>query len=128
MDEAKARLWEWIHVSGWAFVAWHDLFEIYEVPLGYGSVTHNVTQLELGGNMADKMNEFIPGVVEGQHEFYHVAPNSAVSRWWLVPGSSGSPNAHTPGVTDHPLGVRPRPGWYSSEGTPLSCDPREATR
>ena len=128
VDEAKARLLEWIHECGWAFVGWHDLFQIDEVPLGYGSVTHNVTQLELRGNMADKMNEFIPGVVDGQLAFCHVAPDSTVSRWWLVPGSPGSPTSHHPSVTDHRLGLTPRPGWYSSDGSPLPCDPREASQ
>lgn len=64
VDEAKARLWQWIHECGWAFVDWHDLFEVEEVPLGYGCVTHRVTQLALRGNMEDKMQQFIPGIVE----------------------------------------------------------------
>lgn len=128
VDDAKARLLQWIHECGWAFVAWHDLFQIEEVPLGYGCVTHNVTQIALRGNMADKMQEFIPGIVEGQQEFYRVAADGAVSRWWLVPGSPGSPNTHNPGVTDHPLGVTPRPGWHDANGSPLPCDPREASQ
>ena len=74
----------------------------------------------------DKMNEFLPGIVPGQREFYHVAPDGTVARWWLTPGIYG-PNSHNPQVTDHPLGTAPRPGWYDATGTPLPCDPSEAT-
>lgn len=120
VDEAKARLWQWIHECGWAFVAWHDLFQIEEEP-------PTVTQIALRGHIADKMNEFTPGIVPGQQEFYHVAPDGTVSRWWLVPLRYTS-NSHDPIVTDHPLGHHPRPGWHDSDGNPLPCDPREATQ
>ena len=66
VDEAKARLLQWIHECRWAFVAWHDLFQIDEVPLGFGCVRHHVTQLALRGNMEEKMQEFVPGIVWGQ--------------------------------------------------------------
>ena len=32
VDDAKARLWQWVHECGWAFVAWNDLCRIEEVP------------------------------------------------------------------------------------------------
>ena len=78
------------------------------------------------GHMADKMQAFIPGVVDGQQEFYHVAPDGTVARWWLTPGIFG-PTSHNPSVTDHPLGDTPRPGWHDADGNPLPRDPREAT-
>lgn len=62
VDDAKARLLQWIHECGWAFVEWHDLFQIEEVPLGRPVVT----QLALRGNMEEKMQEFVPGIVWGQ--------------------------------------------------------------
>lgn len=75
----------------------------------------------------DKMNEFVPGIVPGQAQFYHVAPDGTVSRWWLTPGRYTS-TVHHPSVTDHPLGDTPRIGWHDSVGTPIPCDPREATQ
>ena len=57
---------EWVHICGWAFVAWHDLFQIEEVPLGLGCINHKVRQIALRGNMEDKMNEFVPGIVWDQ--------------------------------------------------------------
>ena len=79
------------------------------------------------GHIADKMQEFTPGIVPGQQEFYHVSPDGTVARWWLVPLRYTS-NSHDPIVTDHPLGHHPRPGWHDSDGNPLPCDPREATQ
>ena len=76
-------------------------------------------------NIEDKMNEFLPGIVDNQREFYHVAPDGAVMRWWLVPGRYTS-TIHGP-ADDHPLGIAPRPGWHDGTGNPLPCDPREAT-
>jgi hypothetical protein len=35
VDETKARLLQWIRECGWTFVAWHDLFQIDDAPLGY---------------------------------------------------------------------------------------------
>ena len=77
-------------------------------------------------SIEDKMNEFVPGIVPGQMEFYHVAADGRVTRWWLVPGRHTS-TTHGP-AEDHPLGTAPRPGWYDATGTPLPCDPREATK
>lgn len=76
-------------------------------------------------NIEDKMNEFVPGIVPGQVEFYHVSPDGAVARWWLVPGRYTS-TVHGPAIA-HPLGTEPRPGWHDANGHPLLCDPREAT-
>ena len=76
--------------------------------------------------ITDKMNEFVPGIVPGQAQFYHVAPDGTVARWWLTPGRYTS-TVHHPSVTDHPLGDTPRPGWHDSEGNPIPRDPREAT-
>jgi hypothetical protein len=77
-------------------------------------------------NIEDKMNEFIPGIVEDQRRFYQVASDGSVTGWWLVP------NRYTSTISgptdDHPLGNTPRPGWYDEIGTPLPCDPREKTR
>lgn len=75
------------------------------------------------GHIADKMQEFIPGMVEGQLEFFHAAEDGAVTRWWIVPGSYG-PTIHGP-AADHPLGRNPVPGWYWRGGAPVGCDPRE---
>lgn len=76
-------------------------------------------------NIEDKMNEFLPGIVGGQREFYQVEADGAVTRWWLVPGR------HTSSIhgraDDHPLGTAPRPGWHDASGNPLPCDPREVT-
>jgi hypothetical protein len=47
VDDAKARLRQWADECGWAFVAWHDLFQIEEVPLGFGCVTHRVNQITM---------------------------------------------------------------------------------
>jgi hypothetical protein len=74
--------------------------------------------------ITDKMNEFVPGIVPGQVQFYHVAPDGTVARWWLTPGTFG-PTVHHPGVTDHPLGETPRPGWHDSEGNLMHKDPRQ---
>ena len=76
-------------------------------------------------NIEDKMNEFVPGIVDGQREFYHVAIDGAVTHWWLVPGRHTS-TIHGP-ADEHPLRDAPRPGWHDASGTPLSCDPREVT-
>ena len=76
-------------------------------------------------NIEDKMNEFVPGIVPGQMEFYHVAGDGRVTRWWMVPGRHTS-TTYGP-AEDHPLGTAPRPGWYDATGTPLPCDPREGT-
>ena len=76
-------------------------------------------------SMEDKMNEYVPGLVPGQVEFYHVAFDDAVTRWWLVPGRYTS-TIYGP-ADDHPLGTAPRPGWHDATGKPLPCDPREAT-
>ncbi|TKD25129.1 hypothetical protein FBT96_03840 [Rhodobacter capsulatus] len=73
----------------------------------------------------DKMNEFVPGIVDGQREFYHVAADGAVTRWWLVPGRHTS-TIYGP-ADGHPLGSAHRPGWHDATGNPLPCDPREAT-
>ena len=75
------------------------------------------------GNMEDKMNEFIPGIVPGQQEFYHVEDDGSVERWWIVPNTFG-PTIYHPSVTDHPLGDTPRPGWFDSDGKALSRNPR----
>ena len=75
------------------------------------------------GNMEDKMNEFIPGIVPGQQEFYHVEDDGMVVRWWIVPGTFG-PSIYHPSVTDHPLGDTPRPGWYDANGMAVSDNPR----
>lgn len=76
-------------------------------------------------NIENKMNEFVPGIVPGQVEFFHVSPDGAVTRWWLVPGRYTS-TVHGPAV-DHPLGTAPRSGWHDAIGNPHPCDPREAT-
>ena len=77
-------------------------------------------------NIEDKMNEFIPGIVDDQQEFYQVAGDGAVTHWWLVPRRYTSTIS---GPADkHPLGNSPCAGWYDEAGTPLPCDPREATR
>jgi hypothetical protein len=78
-------------------------------------------------SITDKMNEFAPGIVPGQAEFLHVAPDGTVARWWLTTGTYG-PTSHHPCVTDHPLGQHPTPGWHDATGNPLPCDPREATQ
>lgn len=75
-------------------------------------------------SIEDKMNEFAPGIVPGQVEYLHVAPDGAVTRWWLVPGF-GAPTIHHPGVTDHGLPGGTAPGWYLADGTPLPQDPRQ---
>lgn len=77
-------------------------------------------------SIEDKMNEFVPGIVPGQQEFYHVAGNSAVMRWWIVPGTFG-PTSHGP-ADNHPCGEGPRPGWYDADGKALPRDPREAAQ
>ncbi len=74
-------------------------------------------------SIEDKMNEFAPGIVEEQIEFFHVADDGAVTRWWLVPGRYTS-TIHGP-AESHPLGQDPRPGWYWRGGAPCECDPRE---
>jgi len=76
-------------------------------------------------SMEDKMNEFVPGIVPGQQEFYHVARGGAVTHWWLVPRRYSSTISGP--AKAHPLGNSPRPGWYDAEGHPLPHDPREAT-
>lgn len=76
------------------------------------------------GHMAAKMQEFLPGVVDGQQAFYHAAPDGTVTRWWLVPGRYTS-TSHLPDCTDHPVGDHPRPGWHDEHGRPLPRDPRE---
>ena len=77
-------------------------------------------------NIEDKMNEFVPGIVPGQQEFYHVAGDGAVTHWWIVPGRQTT-TIHGP-ADSHPCGEGPRPGWYDSNGKPLPCDPREAAQ
>ena len=42
-------------------------------------------------SLRDRMNEFVPGIVDDQEEFFHVAPGGAVTHWWLVPGKPGCP-------------------------------------
>lgn len=75
------------------------------------------------GNIEDKMNEFIPGIVDGQQEFYHVrADGGLVERWWIVPNTFG-PTIYGP-ADDHPLGSSPLPGWYDSDGKAVSVNPR----
>lgn len=83
-----------------------------------------MTKRTTKGHMTDKMGEFLPGVVEGQQKFYHVAPDGTVARWWLVPGRYTS-TSHLRDCTDHPLGDHPRPGWHDEHGNPLPRDPRE---
>lgn len=73
--------------------------------------------------MADKMQQFVPGIVPGQRLFYHVAATGTVEGHWLVPGAQAS-NIRGP-ATDHPLGIGPEPGWYDSSGNKLARDPRE---
>ena len=75
------------------------------------------------GNIEDKMNEFIPGIVPGQQEFYHVQDDGTVVRWWIVPNTFG-PTSYSL-ADDHPLSSSPRPGWYDSDGKALSRNPRE---
>ena len=75
-------------------------------------------------SIEDKMNEFVPGIAPGQVEFFHFAADGAVTRWWIIPGQL-APSAHG-AAADHPLGRDPAPGWYSREGAPCGCDPREA--
>lgn len=77
-------------------------------------------------SIEDKMNEFAPGIVEGQVEFYHVAGDGAVTHWWIVPGTFG-PTSHGP-AGEHPCGEGPRPGWYDVDGKALPGDPREAAQ
>lgn len=115
VDEAKARLWQWIHECGWAFVAWHDLFQIEEEP-------PTVTQIALRGHIADKMNEFTPGIVPGQQEFYHVAPDGTVSRWWLVP-SATRPTAMILSSPITPLGIIPARAGMTATATPFHAIP-----
>lgn len=71
------------------------------------------------------MQEFIPGVVDGQAEFYHVAPDGlTITHFWLTPGRYG-PTISGP-AADHPLGDPPHhPGWHDATGLPLPRDPRE---
>lgn len=78
-------------------------------------------------SLRDRMNEFVPGIVDDQQEFYHVAPGGAVTHWWLVPGKPGCPAIYG-AVESHPLGDAPRPGWYDASGHPFPCDPREAAQ
>jgi hypothetical protein len=73
-------------------------------------------------SMEDKMQQFIPGIAPGQVEFFHVAADGAVTRWWLVPGQA-APSIRAP-APDHPLGRNPAPGWYWGDGTPFDGDPR----
>ena len=120
-DDSKSTLLQWIHECGWEFVAWNDLFQIDTAPFARPVVT----PLPIRGNMADKMGEFLPGVVDGQQAFYHVAHDGTVARWWLVPGRYTS-TSHLPNATDHPLGPHPTPGWHDQLGRPLPRDPREA--
>ena len=74
-------------------------------------------------NIEDKMNQFLLGIVDGQVEFYCVADDGTVARWWIVPGRHTS-TIHGP-AKDHPLGRNPRPGWYWRGGAPCDGDPRE---
>ncbi len=78
------------------------------------------------GNIEDKMNEFVLGIVDGQREFYHVAADGAVTHWWLVPGRHTS-TIHGP-ADDHAMSHTPRPGWHDANGNPLPCDPREPSQ
>lgn len=73
--------------------------------------------------MEDKMQEFTPGIAPGQVEFYHVAADGAVTRWWLIPGQA-APSTHGQ-AQDHPLGRSPAPGWYDSAGNAMQEDPRQ---
>ena len=65
-------------------------------------------------SIEDKMNEFVPGIVDDQQEFYQVAGDGSVTHWWLIP------NRYTWTISgptdDHPLGNTPRPGWYDEIG------------
>ena len=119
--EARARLAGWIADCGWTFIAWHDLFEVTDDP-GQG-IRSREMNAEPRGGMADKMQQFVPGIVPGQREFFHVAASGTVERYWLVPGAQSS-NIRGP-ATDHPLGIGAEPGWYDSSGNKLSRDPRE---
>ena len=71
-----------------------------------------------------RMNEFIPGVVDGQHKFT-MSLRTALS---ADGGLSPARPTHTPGVTDHPLGVTNQLAWHDANGTPLPCDPRGASQ
>lgn len=75
------------------------------------------------GYIEDKMNEFTPGILPGQQEFYHVREDDgSVERWWIVPNTFG-PTSYSL-ADDHPLGNSPFPGWYDSDGKALSRNPR----
>mgnify|MGYP005749904867 CR=1 FL=1 len=74
-------------------------------------------------SMEDKMQEFTPGIAPGQVEFFHVAADGAVTRWWIIPGQA-APSIHGPAL-DHPLGRSPAPGWYWRGGAPCDRDPRQ---
>ena len=74
------------------------------------------------GTIEDKMNEFIPGIADGQQEFYEVGDDGMVVRWWIVPNTFG-PSSYSL-ADDHPLGNSPLPGWYDSDGKALSRNPR----
>ena len=75
------------------------------------------------GHIVDKMNEFAPGIVEGQAMFFRVPEEGPVERHWVVPGRWTS---STHGVAaEHPLGEDAAPGWYDAEGRRLPRDPRE---
>ncbi len=73
-------------------------------------------------SIEDKMNEFVPGIVDDQRQFYHVEGDGAVTEWWLVPLRYTSTISGP--ADDHPLGNSPRPGWYDSDGKALSRNPR----
>jgi hypothetical protein len=74
------------------------------------------------GTIEDKLNEFVPGTVPGQQEFYHVEDDGTVVRWWIVPNTFGPTNYSL--ADDHPLGNSPLPGWYDSDGKAVSGNPR----
>ncbi|MDN5787078.1 hypothetical protein [Pseudorhodobacter sp.] len=75
------------------------------------------------GNMEGNLQQFIPGIVEGQRQFYFVPEVGPVERHWLVPGTFG-PRSYGPAI-DHPFGSDPTPAWYAEDGTRLARDPRE---
>ena len=120
-DEARARLAGWIAECGWTFIGWHDLFEVTDDPW-QGTRAREMDPDPRGG-MADKMQQFIPGIVPGQRRFYHVAASGTVEGHWIVAGIHG-PRSYGP-ATDHPLGIGAEPGWYDGKGNKLARDPRE---
>ena len=64
VDEAKARLWQWIHGVRLGLRGLARPVLRWRSPLNYGCVNHRVTQLALRGNKPGQMQQFIPGIVE----------------------------------------------------------------